>query len=103
MEFEAPGPVRYTNQNLGGGGIGDDRDNFVDEITPLQAKVRFREFLRNYRERGDNYIYREQLLQRYRNAQYYLEVSLDDVFAYDDDLQDLLQRHPKIYIAQFEA
>ncbi len=59
-EFEPAGDIFYTNQQRGA--EGDESD----DITPSVARSRFREFIRNFRASGENFIYREQLLQRYR-------------------------------------
>lgn len=62
---------------------------------------RLREFLRNYR-RGAVYPYREQLLQRWRKKEAWLEVELGDLNQYDSSLLAQLQSRPTEYLALFE-
>jgi len=49
-----------------------------------------REFLRNFRL-NTAYIYRDQLLKRFRRNQPYIEIDLAHLYEYDSRLMKLLQ------------
>ena len=76
-------------------------ENVGSDISPNQAKSRLREFIRNYRER-DIFVYRDQLLQKYRKRDNYLTVDMVHLNAYDPVLQDLLQKRPNAHLPLFE-
>ncbi len=93
MDFEDAGHVFYTNQNLGA----NVSEEEFEDITPAESRKKFVEFIRNFRYR-EIYVYREQLRQRFRNKQYFLEVSVDDINSYEDLLNEKLQEHPKVCV-----
>jgi DNA replication licensing factor MCM5 len=90
-------PVYHANLGMQGSA---DNENSTD-VSPNQAKSRLREFIRNYRER-DIFIYRDQLLSRYRKNDNYLTVDLAHLNAYDPILQDLIQKSPNTQLPLFE-
>lgn len=75
----------WEGNNLNG--IGNDRDY---EITGSVARMKFREFFRNYRF-GNVYYYREALLRHWTQGLYYIEVDLAHIFEFDDVLLNCLQ------------
>ena len=62
---------------------------------------RRREFIRNFRV-GTMYPYRDQLLQRWRKKEHFLEVQLAHLNEYDADLLSMLQNQPIVYLPLFE-
>lgn len=62
-------------------------------ISLSEAKRRFRSFIRTFRT-GNNYVYREQLLQHHAKQKHYLEVRISHINHFDATLHDLLQNHP---------
>ena len=130
-EFDTA-PVTYSNQHLseqerragargrlgfGGDALAydddedrDDEEDELDSVVPArqrlsrhEVKNQLREFLRNFRA-NHFYVYRDQLLQRYRRGEYKLEVDMDDLLNYGNgDLLDLLMMYPNEYHPLFEV
>ena len=90
------GAVTYSDQQL----VAGDGDG-GGQVSKLSIRQRFREFIRNFRQ-GNNFVYRNQLLQRWRKRDFYLNVDLQDVLSYDPELNDLIQRSPNDYVPLFE-
>ena len=76
-------------------------DPDYDNLTPVQAQARFREFIRNFR-RGPLFPYREQPRARYHKGENQLDIDLGDLNKYDLLLQNFLQSNPRDFIAHFE-
>lgn len=68
----------------------------------IHVKKQFKEFVRGYHEGDFQYKYKEQLLKHYRLRNYWLEVLLDDLVAFNDDIADKLQKSPTEMIPLFE-
>lgn len=64
-----------------------DRDY---ELSGSIARMKFREFFRNYRI-GNVYYYRDALLRHWTQGLYYIEVDLAHIFEFDDVLLNSLQ------------
>ena len=64
------------------------------------VKNRFKEFIRNFttQSRSSVFPYRNQLLQNANNSVMYLEISLEDLLAFDPIFANELQNHPSKYI-----
>lgn len=92
-EWDA-GQIFYSNQQL------NERDEDRGE-TRESAQTKFREFFRSYRV-GAVFPYRDQLLQRFRKREFYLEVNLRDLLNYDPALHELIQLQPNEYLPIFE-
>ena len=90
------GAITYSNQELVAGDAPDST-----QLTRQSVKHRFREFIRNFRQ-GNNFLYRNQLLQRWRKRDFHMTVDLQDVLSYDSELNDLIQRSPNDYVPLFE-
>ena len=58
-----------------------------------EARHRFREFFRNFRQ-GNLYTYREALVRQFNRQDYFIEVDLAHVNEYDDKLYNNLQSKP---------
>jgi len=70
--------------------------------TGTGAKKLFFDFIRNFRDHND-YIYRSQLRRHYHLKQYHLEVDLDDLIAFNDELANRLQTRPTEMFPLFES
>ncbi|KAK3710538.1 hypothetical protein QZH41_009373, partial [Actinostola sp. cb2023] len=75
----------------------DDR-----EISRLSARKKFKEFLREYHEGTFAYKYRDRLKQHYNLGRYYLEVELEDLSSFDEELADKLNKNPTELLPLFE-
>lgn len=72
------------------------------EVNRISAKKRFREFIREFHEGTFSYPYRDQLKRRYNLGQYYLEVDLQDLTSFDEQLADKLTKSPAEFLPLFE-
>ncbi|XP_041351942.1 DNA replication licensing factor mcm5-like [Gigantopelta aegis] len=84
-------------------------DNFGSEdqhddhhINRVQAKKRFKDFIRQFHEGNFSYIYRDQLKRHYNLGLYWLEVDLDDVTSFDENVGDRLVKQPTEHLPLFE-
>ncbi|KAL6043027.1 minichromosome maintenance protein 5 [Balamuthia mandrillaris] len=59
-------------------------------------------FVNNWREKNV-FVYRDQLLHRIALKEYFLEVNLDDLQAFDESLADLIRKRPRIHLKLFET
>ncbi|KAJ1624805.1 MCM2/3/5 family-domain-containing protein [Pavlovales sp. CCMP2436] len=67
------------------------------------SRIKYREFIRTYRdEQRGTFIYREQLLAHYNAGEYYLDINLDHLLAYDSRLTNALMASPGVHLALFE-
>lgn len=72
------------------------------EVNRISAKKRFREFIREFHEGTFSYAYRDQLKRHYNLGQYYLEVDLQDLTSFDEQLADKLTKNPAEFLPLFE-
>ncbi|KAL9954786.1 hypothetical protein ACROYT_G042363 [Oculina patagonica] len=72
------------------------------EVNRISAKKRFREFIREFHEGTFSYAYRDQLKRHYNLGQYYLEVDLQDLTSFDEQLADKLTKSPAEFLPLFE-
>uniref|UniRef100_A0A4W4EXD5 DNA replication licensing factor MCM5 n=1 Tax=Electrophorus electricus TaxID=8005 RepID=A0A4W4EXD5_ELEEL len=90
--FDDPG-VYYSDSFGGGEGIGDE-----GVVKRSQIKKRFREFLRQFRvgtdRTGFTYKYRDDLKRHYTLGEYWVEVEMEDLASFDEDLSDCLYKLP---------
>ncbi|XP_015836849.2 DNA replication licensing factor Mcm5 [Tribolium castaneum] len=78
-------------------------DNQSDPQINLQGvKKKFKEFIRQYHTDNFSYKYRDTLKRNYNLRQYYLEVNIEDVGAFDETLADKLYKHPSEHLVIFE-
>uniref|UniRef100_A0AAX7VC44 DNA replication licensing factor MCM5 n=1 Tax=Astatotilapia calliptera TaxID=8154 RepID=A0AAX7VC44_ASTCA len=90
--FDDPG-VYYSDSFGGGEGPGGDEGG----QKRIQIKKRFREFLRQFRvgtdRTGFTYKYRyDELKRHYTLGEYWLEVEMEDLASFDEDLSDCLYK-----------
>ncbi|XP_061227770.1 DNA replication licensing factor MCM5 [Neopsephotus bourkii] len=97
--FDDPGI--YYSDSFGG-------DVSVDEgqIRKSQLQKRFKEFLRQYRvgtdRTGFTFKYRDELKRHYNLGQYWIEVEMEDLASFDEDLADYLYKQPAEHLQLFE-
>lgn len=93
--FDDPG-VYYSDSFGGGGGEGAGGDEGGQKR--VHIKKRFREFLRQFRvgtdRTGFTYKYRDDLKRHYTLGEYWVEVEMEDLASFDEDLSDCLYKLP---------
>jgi len=83
-------------------------DNFFesttsDETSNLAVKKQLKEFIRDFHEEGNfEFKYRVSLKNNYLRQQFCLEVSLNDLASFNDDLADRIRSTPGEIIPLFE-
>ncbi|XP_076463942.1 DNA replication licensing factor mcm5-A-like [Babylonia areolata] len=73
-----------------------------NQIDRVHVKSKFKEFIRQFHEGNFSYRYRDQLKRQYNLRQFYLEVQLDDVTSFDEQLAENLAKMPAEYLPLFE-
>ncbi|KAG9335923.1 hypothetical protein JZ751_003480 [Albula glossodonta] len=90
--FDDPG-VYYSDSFGGVDGPADDGG-----VKRSQIKKRFKEFLRQFRvgtdRTGFTYKYRDDLKRHYTLGEYWIEVEMEDLASFDEDLSDCLYKLP---------
>ncbi|KAK8407703.1 hypothetical protein O3P69_002328 [Scylla paramamosain] len=81
---------------------GDDQED-QSQISLQTVKKKFREFIREFHQGNFNYKYRDALKRHYNLRQYYLEVNIEDVAAFDETLAEKLKKSPIEHIPLFES
>lgn len=82
--------------------FGSEEQTDERELNRISARKRFREFIREFHEGTFSYPYRDQLKRHYNLGQYYLEVDLQDLISYDEQLADKLTKNPAEFLPLFE-
>ncbi|XP_033627243.1 DNA replication licensing factor mcm5-like [Asterias rubens] len=83
-------------------------DNFGSEdpqgdgVNRAAVQRRFKDFLRKYHDANFTYKYRDELKRHYNLGQYWLDVCLDDLASFDEDLADKLKKQPAEFLPFFE-
>uniref|UniRef100_A0AAQ4NT42 DNA replication licensing factor MCM5 n=1 Tax=Gasterosteus aculeatus aculeatus TaxID=481459 RepID=A0AAQ4NT42_GASAC len=99
--FDDPG-VYYSDSFGGGDGHGGDEGG----LKKIQIKKRFREFLRQFRvgtdRTGFTYKYRDELKRHYTLGEYWVEVEMEDLASFDEDLSDCLYKVPSENLPMLE-
>ncbi|KAL8607419.1 hypothetical protein ACOMHN_024444 [Nucella lapillus] len=73
-----------------------------NQIDRVHIKSKLKEFVRQFHEGNFSYRYRDQLKRQYNLGQYFLEVALDDVTNFDEQLAENLTKMPSEYLPLFE-
>nr|XP_033785333.1 DNA replication licensing factor MCM5 isoform X1 [Geotrypetes seraphini] len=98
--FDDPG-VFYSD-SFGGEPAVDDGQ----QVKKSQLKKRFREFLRQYREGTDRtgftFKYRDELKRHYNLGEFWIEVEMEDMASFDEDLADILYKQPAEHLQLLE-
>ncbi|XP_012250874.1 DNA replication licensing factor Mcm5 [Athalia rosae] len=79
-----------------------DEPSDENQIDLQQSKKKFKEFIRQFHEGNFNYKYRDTLKRHYNLGQYWLEVNLEDLAAFNESLAEKLYKHPLEYLPIFE-
>ncbi|XP_031427469.1 DNA replication licensing factor MCM5 [Clupea harengus] len=90
--FDNPG-IYFSDSFGGGESIGDE-----GSLKRSHIKKRFREFLRQFRvgtdRTGFTYKYRDELKRHYTLGEYWVDVEMEDLASFDEDLADCLYKLP---------
>ncbi|KAK5914569.1 hypothetical protein CgunFtcFv8_009002 [Champsocephalus gunnari] len=99
--FDDPGV--YYSDNFGGG---DGHGSEEGGQKKTQLKKRFREFLRQFRvgtdRTGFTYKYRDELKRHYTLGEFWLDVEMEDLASFDEDLSDCLYKVPSENLPMLE-
>ncbi|NWX14081.1 MCM5 factor, partial [Aegotheles bennettii] len=97
--FDDPGI--YYSDSFGGDASVDD-----GQVRKSQLQKRFKEFLRQYRvgtdRTGFTFKYRDELKRHYNLSQYWVEVEMEDLASFDEDLADYLYKQPAEHLQLLE-
>ncbi|XP_069053275.1 DNA replication licensing factor MCM5 [Lepisosteus oculatus] len=97
--FDDPG-IFYSD-SFGGDSQGDE-----GTVKRTQVKKRFKEFLRQFRvgtdRTGFTFKYRDELKRRYTLGQYWVEVEMEDLSSFDEDLADCIYKQPTEHLPLLE-
>ncbi|XP_076657614.1 DNA replication licensing factor Mcm5 [Halictus rubicundus] len=94
--FDDPGIFFSDNFSVGD-------TNEAQSQTNLQFfKKKFMEFIRQFHEGNFNYKYRDTLKRNYNLGQYWVEVNLEDLAAFDESLAEKVYKHPTEYLPILE-
>uniref|UniRef100_A0A2K6DRY3 DNA replication licensing factor MCM5 n=1 Tax=Macaca nemestrina TaxID=9545 RepID=A0A2K6DRY3_MACNE len=89
--FDDPG-IFYSD-SFGGDAAADE-----GQARKSQLQRRFKEFLRQYRvgtdRTGFTFKYRDELKRHYNLGEYWIEVEMEDLASFDEDLADYLYKQP---------
>lgn len=83
-------------------------DNFAnddpreDQLKLQSYKKKFKEFIRQFHEGNFNYKYRDLLKRNYNLKEYWIEINLEDVGAFDESLAEKIYKQPTEYLPVFE-
>ncbi|KAF7488175.1 DNA replication licensing factor mcm5-A [Sarcoptes scabiei] len=81
----------------------DEGESSLGQNNSNVIRNRFKEFLRNFHLGDFQYKYRNQLKEHYSIEQYWIEISLDDLASFDDELADNINKSPIQYLKIFES
>ncbi|NWR72190.1 MCM5 factor, partial [Centropus unirufus] len=97
--FDDPG-IYYSDSFGGDASVDDGR------VRKSQLQKRFKEFLRQYRvgtdRTGFTFKYRDELKRHYNLSQYWVEVEMEDLASFDEDLADYLYKQPADHLQLLE-
>ncbi|XP_076351638.1 minichromosome maintenance 5 isoform X1 [Tachypleus tridentatus] len=82
--------------------FGSENQSEVESLNLQEIKRRFKNFIRQFHEGNFAYRYRDQLKRQYIVGQYWLEVLLEDVASFDENLGDKLYKQPIEHLPLFE-
>lgn len=86
----------FFSDNFGGG---EDQGNLIN----AQAlKKKYKEFLRTFNEDNFHYKYRDNLKRNYLLGRYYIDIEMEDLAGFDENLAEKLYKQPTEHLAIFE-
>ncbi|CAH1116571.1 unnamed protein product [Phaedon cochleariae] len=83
-------------------------DNFpeanenISSVGLVAVKKKFKEFIRQYHTENFNYKYRDTLRRNYNLGQFCLDINVEDVGSFDENLADKLYKQPAEHLPIFE-
>ncbi|XP_040212751.1 DNA replication licensing factor MCM5 [Rana temporaria] len=93
--------IFYSDSFGGEQAMGED-----GQAKKSQLKKRFKEFLRQYRygtdRTGFTYKYRDELKRHYNLGEFWIEVEMEDLASFDEDLADYLYKQPTDHLHLLE-
>ncbi|CAK9301437.1 unnamed protein product [Gordionus sp. m RMFG-2023] len=81
----------------------EDVPSGLEQINRSNYLKRFKDFIKNFCTENFNYIYRDQLRRNYDLDRYWLEISLEDITNFDEEIGDKLWNLPTEIIPLFET
>ncbi|NXC43987.1 MCM5 factor, partial [Penelope pileata] len=97
--FDEPG-IYYSDS------FGVDASADGGQVRKSQLQRRLKEFLRQYRvgtdRTGFTFKYRDELKRHYNLGQYWVEVEMEDLASFDEDLADYLYKQPAEHLQLLE-
>lgn len=94
--FDNPGIFFSDNFTI------DNPNANTAQVSFQGVKKKFKEFLRQFHTDNFNYKYRDTLKQNYNLGQYFLEINIEDLCCYDENLAEKLYKQPSDHIPIFE-
>uniref|UniRef100_A0A336MQU6 DNA helicase n=1 Tax=Culicoides sonorensis TaxID=179676 RepID=A0A336MQU6_CULSO len=79
---------------------GDDQQG--EQINLQAVKKKYKDFIRTFNEDNFHFKYRDSLKRNYLLGRYYLEVQLEDLAGFDENLADKLHKQPTEHLEIFE-
>ena len=74
----------------------------LQHVNKVSAVKRFKEFFRKFHDESNQYNYRDQLKRHYTIKKFWVEVEVEDLSSFDDQLADSLTKLPAEYLPLFE-
>ncbi|XP_043925867.1 DNA replication licensing factor MCM5 [Protopterus annectens] len=97
--FDDPG-IYYSDS------FGGDQPADEGQLKKTQIKKRLKEFLRQYRvgtdRTGFTFKYRDELKRHYNLGEYWIEVEMEDLASFDEDMADCLYKQPSEHLPLLE-
>ncbi|KAL7982367.1 hypothetical protein Chor_009965 [Crotalus horridus] len=95
-----------TTVVVGFDSFGGDPVTDEGQIRKSQLQKRFKEFLRQYRigtdRTGFSFKYRDELKRHYNVGQYWIEVEIEDLASFDEDLANYVHKQPVEHLQLLE-
>jgi len=88
----------FYSDNFGG----DESTQGENQIDRQSIKRRFKQFIREFHEGNFSYRYRDELKRQYNLKQFWLDIELDDVSSFDEELAEKLLKLPSDHLGLFE-
>ncbi|EME26479.1 DNA replication licensing factor MCM5 [Galdieria sulphuraria] len=79
-----------------------NNEKSIPELSRYAAKEKFREFFLHYTSNESCFKYRERLQRAINSGDNLLELFLDDLHRFDDDIANLVRTHPEDYLYLME-
>lgn len=88
----------FFSDNFGG----SDNNQEAGSLNMQQIKKKFKDFIRTFNEENFHYKYRDTLKNNYLLGKFFLEVDIEDVIGFDEQLADKLKKQPSEHLQLFE-